>query len=851
MPTPHRDPPSPPPGSRPWRMPIAPGDYDHTPELRPDERAALVVLEELQTGWQKRPRAHAHRVVTRLERPVWDIAALRYPAPAAAAGAASTVLRRAMLARGTTFWAWSPAEWADTLCPSARAYLRRYGPANKGHITFMHAAYLLGGVTDLTAIGQIEDMVESAYVYFGRALVEAQVGRIAGTLMGRDGLGYTISPRLLQELKSQVCHLLVVNRSPYLEDLTEEVLRAHEPPRARCGPRPKRCLDVVRVRAALRALRLLAAAPLADGRLYEGFDTSGVAPAWAAWCFAWYRRNVRVSPQLRQGAMCGALMAGRWLAEHHPGITTPEGWDEDLALEYVAAVCGMMTGDYASPRGLVPLRARGQAGRPLSAGGIDARLYAMRRLFGDLEDYPHAVGDAPPRRTRFSFKPAQAFETPSPVKRRMQPDPRDIDLALWYKLVYAAATLADEDLPHHSRYPLAYWRAAALLWVSAGRRSDELRRLRVGCVRRDWVPEMRADNGLPVEDGRADDVATLCYLHVPSGKVRGPFWIWLPDYAADAVDAWLAERPPAQPPLWDVKDREPADYLFCLRGVRMDKDFINRALIPALCRRAGVPLQDARGQITSHRARSTRATILRMLGVPLDDIAEYLGHTDRKTVMHYARTNPIQLARTIQKASDLERIVEGVIDMQAAAEGRPSVRWWLGWDADGEPRYCGHPAWHTCAHRLECQKCSAFIGGEAARLLKEGEDVIPIQARVPMTPVEKAAADGNAELFNDLLAQLKDTPPPAPTSPGDIHNPMAFTLPLATQMSQEVAGDALAQPNQELTALMRSLADAERAPAGRSVLITSLKRKIEGVHGEMAALETESGDRKVGEGRVS
>ena len=122
--------------------------------------------------------------------------------------------------------------------------------------------------------------------------------------------------------------------------------------------------------------------------------------------------------------------------------------------------------------------------------------------------------------------------------------------------------------------------------------------------------------------------------------------------------------------------------------------------------------------------------------------------------------DPLQLARTIQKASDLERIVEGVIDLQAAAEGRPSVRWWLGWDADGEPRYCGHPAWHTCAHRLECQKCSAFIGGGAARVLKEGENVIPIQARVPMTPVEKAATDGNVELFNELHAQLKDTPPP-------------------------------------------------------------------------------------------
>ncbi len=70
-------------------------------------------------------------------------------------------------------------------------------------------------------------------------------------------------------------------------------------------------------------------------------------------------------------------------------------------------------------------------------------------------------------------------------------------------------------------------------------------------------------------------------------------------------------------------------------------------------------------------------------------------------------------------------------------------------------------------------------------------------------------------------------------------------------MSKETKGDALAQLNQELAILMRSLADAERAPKGRSVLLTSLRRKIESVRGEMAALEPVRGDRDRRKGSVS
>jgi len=817
--------PPPPAPPAPWRMPVRPQDYpDRAPELRHEEREALGVLLTT-TRWHggERRFIEARRVVERLDRPMLDVIALRQRDRKAPDRVGLALMRRAMWRRGTTLWAWAEADWHVVVGPSAAAY---YAGESRleGRVILLDAAYLLGGLADLSAVGHMGEIMDSARAYFGADLFARQVGRLAAVLVGQAGCGFGDGPAATFRLRQALARLFVLNRSPYLEDLTAAFLEAHVPPR--------RSRDHFAFRRVVTGLECLGIVDRADAprvaRLDDAYDVAGVAPHWAAWCLAWGRRNTRLAPAGRRQVVNGALAAGRWLRDTHPHVTSPEQWDEDLALDYVRAVCDMTAGQYGTADGQRTLRAQGGWGRSLGPAGIHSKLGHMRNFFSGLQDYPHAVDGQSARRIAVRFKPAQAFATPPPIKRLLQPDPRDIDQVLWYKLVYAAATLAEGDLPPGARHPVTFYRALALVWVSTGRRSDEIRRLRLDCVRRDWAPDMLSDDGPPVERDQGDAVAPLCYLRVPSGKYRGPYWIWIPGYVADAIDAWIAERPASQPPLWDDKDRAFADYLFCYKGRRMDKRFINLCLIPPLFRKAtgganGVP-RDARGVITSHRARSTRATVLRLLGVPLDDIAEYLGHTDGRTVRHYARTHPLQLARIIRKASDEERIIEGVIDMQAAQTGRPSVRWWLGWDADGEPRYCGHPAWHTCAHRLECVKCSAFIGGEAARLLKEGQDTIPIQGAVPMTPVEKAAADGDVEVFEELLVQLKDVPPPPLTGPADIFNPSALSQ-----------ADDAAQSERELATVRRSIAEAEAHPQGRGVLIKALRAKAVALEGALVA----------------
>src|SRR6266571_7399794 len=108
--------------------------------------------------------------------------------------------------------------------------------------------------------------------------------------------------------------------------------------------------------------------------------------------------------------------------------------------------------------------------------------------------------------------------TPEPIKRQLVPHPRTLDQAWWQKLTWAAASLSAKHLSVGSAgvYPLAYYRAAGLLWVTGARRSDEIRRLKVGCVSREWAPQMHDEEGNQLEPEE-----DLCYVRVPVNKLQG------------------------------------------------------------------------------------------------------------------------------------------------------------------------------------------------------------------------------------------------------------------------------------------------------------------------------------------
>ena len=812
-------------------MPLDPQAYDRRPWTE-EERVAMFVSSTRHGTAKEAIRARS--ILTRFNQPLADIYRLRHQ-ERNPEGLSETqlLMYREMHRRGKGFWQWSPLEWLETVCPTVALFEAKHGKGHCAHMTIMDAAYLLGGVSDLRPVGLSFHVVSAASIYFGKERVLAQCEKVLQVLVGR---GYKDGTEGKKGLRHCLCLLFVLNRSPYLEDLSEALLAdvAQENDRMRWI-----CQRISRV---LEQFNILPPQPKESLAVVASFDSSGMAPEWYAWCSAWYDRAVDLTPRIRQGYMFLLLVVGRWLKLHFPEVCTPEQWTEDLALHFRSDLCSWTIGQYASPWGRQVLESQGKLNDPLGPGGIVHYLVALRRFFTDLMKRPHSTHGERARRITLDFLPQETLAAPTQIKRAQESiAPRDIDLRVWARLAIAAATLSESDLPAGVRYPLSFYRALGLIWVTTARRPNEIARLRLECLRLDWDEAMLNEDGLPVERLAPPDVdqqhmmavqnetiAQIFYLHIPSGKNRGPFWIWIPGYVAEAITAWKRERPPHQRQILDRKDREEVDYLFCYKDSRVGSTFLNASLIPVLCAKAGVDIQDAKGRITGHRGRSTRLTLLRRNGVGLDDLAEYAGHADGRTIRRYARQDPLQLHRIIRDADDVSRVIEGVVDVLAATQGWPALRWFIGYDADGEPQYCANQVYHTCPHRLDCAKCGMFIGGEKAKLFHEGKNTLPISSKAPMTPIEQCVSDGDqagAEAYRIALQQI-----PAPQTPDLrlIFNPEGLSnqeleqlAELGTPLALEKLQQALSAHKQKLTGLQ------QQDKTGRNALVTAQRKRIE------------------------
>jgi hypothetical protein len=151
-----------------------------------------------------------------------------------------------------------------------------------------------------------------------------------------------------------------------------------------------------------------------------------------------------------------------------------------------------------------------------------------------------------------------------------------------------------------------------------------------------------------------------------------------------------------------------------MRGAQIGKAYLNDTVLPARCRKAGIPETDSRGALTSHRARSTIATQLLNAPEPLSiaDLKEWLGHKHFSSTRHYAAILQRRLTaayrkadyfardvRTIQVLIDRETILSG-----AATGGEQSWKYYdLG---DG---YCTYDFFAKCQHRLACARCPFYL----------------------------------------------------------------------------------------------------------------------------------------------
>jgi integrase len=651
------------------------------------------------------------------------------------------------------FWWWPTREWADLLRPQ---HLRQRFPGQVGMQArpyLLAYAYLL---TEFTAFDLVRPFTRCALAQrvFGADTVDEAIEPVRAVL---SGWGYRAP-----NLESMVCTLLLLNHSPLVSDLSSSALV-----RLRSDPAVERHFHGRHLHGVHRALAALGhTGPPPAPKYGDGpVPITGTAPGWARAVERWHAIST-LEPGTRDTHRVVLAKIGRWLAAEHPDIADPTDWTRQTCTAWIAAVDRMRVGDHIQSDTWRDSRSD-QLGKPLSPKTKRTYIRIARTFFRDLQDW-----DWTPRR----FDPARALETPRSIRALQGPDPRVIADDLWAKLLWAGLNLDPADLPGGpGAHPVGMVRAITLTWLFSGQRSDEIARLRVGCIR--WHHERTS-----ASDDRQSAEAPVCLLDIPTHKTGTAFTKPVDPLLGQAIEAWQALRP-AQPPMLDRKTGEKVHFLFAVRVGRISKNYINDTIIPALCRKAGIPAADVRGPITSHRARSTIATQLYNAKEPMTlfELQAWLGHRSPESTQHYAKITPNTLAKAYNEAGYFARnvrTIEVLIDRDAvtngaAATGEPWQHYDLGHG------FCSYTFFEQCPHRMACARCDFYTPKESSKsqLLQAKANLQRMLISIPLTDDEQAAVEDGQAALDHLLQRLADAPTPTGTTPRDIGIP-----PTATQL---------------------------------------------------------------------
>ncbi len=750
--------------ARQWQWPLDLTQYDRGVLLSEAEYAELDTLVHRfgteGSGWY----SQAYTVLHRLLQPLNDGlnfagASNSFKRSSNMRATAISLMLRAMHRFQTSFWAFTSSQWLDLLGTDYYAYMRYHGDKANCRQHLIAVSYLLCGFRDLRSLGKIEYYALAKRV-FGKDAVDAPIQSI-GEELTQWGYGRQRSTTYVTQA---LCRAFLLNRSPCLQDLTteilEEVYRTYDSAYIKQG--------LVMISNVLSHQSLITrpmewATQKKEDLLQNHRALEGVPPEWAQWCQRWYdtstyQRSSRVS------AIYRLFQVGRWLAQVHPEVTSPQQWTRELAAEYVAVVDRMTVGQLSKPGKMFA----DKLGKPIDAKSKASHLGAIRAFFKDCHEWGWI-----PR----VFSPERSFATPRSVRAKIGPNPRVIADDIWAKLLWAGLNLTEEDIPagiyqagreqRGSFYPIKMVQAMVMVWLFCGLRRDEILRLRVGCVR--WQREdhviVGTDDILPKD--------TVCLLDVPVNKTSTAFTKPVDMVVGEAIAEWERIRP-VQPKSVDAKTSEIVQYLFFYRGKRFGLSYLNNRLIPMLCQKAGVEVQDARGKITSHRARSTIASQLYNAKDPMTliELKEWLGHRWLSSTQSYTQISPTKLAKSFVDASYFKRnlrSIEVLIDQDAvkngdAAAGEP----WKFYDLGHG--YCTYDFFDQCPHRMACAKCAFYHpkGSHHTQLLEGKANLQRMLQEIPLSEEERAAVDDGITAMEKLCQQLADVPTPAGPTPNQI-----------------------------------------------------------------------------------
>ena len=709
-------------------------DWDCSPELQPIERDTLIKLAQYVVGRHKQNWSNCVR--QRLSRLIIPLrAALKWM------NAASTTTNSAihdiileMHRLEKNYWSWTQDDWLEVLCSSEEVFRKKYGSCGNCRQYILAIAWLLCGFNRLEAAGCFYHYRLSVKV-FGRPATEAAVNKLQENM---QRLGFVAADNNIRNalLLSMLCQRQVDPEKLELETLKRVITY---------GP-------VYMRRSAATLSRIFAAMGLfpagIDHRILERRRphgeyraTSNVPEEWLRWCERWRKTAIK-APSSELSTWYRILQCGRWLKATHPDIHSPADWSRDIALEYVAAVCQMKIGQWSEPRHMYQNR----IGQLMTASARAGILQAIRVFFRDLQEWGLII---------VRFDPVRTFRLPRAIRASIGPAPRVVADDIWSKLVWAGLNLQEQDLHYgeqlYYRYPFSMVRALCVLWLFGGLRRDEILRMRTGCIR--W------------QNDEHQGGSRICLLDVPVNKTSTAFTKPVDPIVGEYIDCWEKERN-IQPDQLDLKTGELVSYLFMHKAARISQSYINKSLIPMLCRKAGVPNKDIRGTITSHRARATIASQLFNAREPLGlfELQRWLGHSSPSSTQHYIDITPTKLAGSLSKAGYFERnrrMVSVLIDQDAISSGQMQK---------GEPwRYydlghglCSYDFFEQCPHRMACAKCSFYLpkSSSEAQYIEGRQNLLKMMQEIPLTDDEQAAVNNDIGAIDKLLEKLKNIETP-------------------------------------------------------------------------------------------
>jgi integrase len=736
-----------------WRWPIRLADYDRSGPLSRTEQRVLThdLTQALAAERNARSVLDGLRGIERLCLPLDDALAAMDSNGHYDQRVKLMVLKQCG-ALGCAYWAWDSTTWCRILGTTQQAFFAAHVPkplCGGERQVLIAATYLLRCFNDIPALGEVK-CVALAEKIFGKERIAGALQRVQAVTAG---WGYRAP---CQPLMSLAAELFLIHQRPELESLSLELL---ESVRTRWQDSSYRSSLYFQLARVLAALGIIEGEPRIRNRsnreLARQVRIAGIADDWVGTVERWEATST-LAPRSRAHGRDAVLKAGRWLQGAHPDITRADQWTRELAAEYVATVSRMKVGDHVSRTAAIT----GSLGKPATARSKNYFLGAMRRFFADLQEWEWI-----PRR----FDPFRVFATPRSIKALIGPAPRTIADDLWAKLLWAGLNLTVADLPGHggaprshrrasgetlrngSYYPLEMLRALSLVWLFAGLRSDEIVRLRVGCARREPSPQP------------SPEATPYWLLDVPVHKTGTALTKPIDPIVGEAIAAWERVRP-HQPTACDSKTGETVDVLFSYRARAVPREYLNHRLIPLLCRKAGIPRSDARGPISSHRARSTIASQLFNAREPMTlfELQAWLGHRSPATTQHYVAFTPTRLARAYTEAHYFQRnlrMMNVLIDQEAIKSGATDEPWRY---YDLGHGFCSYEFFDQCPHRMACARCDFYIPKESSQadLIASKAGMMRMLQELPLTDDERAAVDGDLAAIERLLERLEATPTP-------------------------------------------------------------------------------------------